>query len=156
MEDYARNTRNVLHGLGITILIFAILILIIAIFFFVMRKNPKFDKNPVKVIYILAFIIFVLSIILGIVYMSKSNTLDESTGIYNKYISSNCFSDKAINDATGNIIDYSTQVKSRFSSYALYFFLVSLILLIIGLGVAAFRKGTFGKKQLLTKPWNPI
>ena len=83
MEDYARNTRNVLHGLGITILILACILIVIALVFFALKNHPTLNKNPVKVMYIIAIIIFVLSVILGIIYLCKSNSLDETTGTYN-------------------------------------------------------------------------
>lgn len=143
MEEYARSTNSVLHGLAITILVLSCLIILTAIIFFVLRnKKIISNNNPVKVIYILGFILLIICITLGIVYLVKREKLEETSEIYKKYVDKECFSEAPIKNASKTISGYASDVESRFSFYALYFFISALVIMLLGLALAIWRKGS--------------
>jgi cbb3-type cytochrome oxidase subunit 3 len=77
MEEYAHSTNTVMHGMAIAILVISCIIVLIAIIFFVLKNNAKLREknNPVKVIYILGFILLILCITLAIIYLCKRDKL---------------------------------------------------------------------------------
>jgi cytochrome bd-type quinol oxidase subunit 2 len=144
MEEYARSTTKILHGLAITILVLSSVIVLIAIVFIALKNHPKLQEknNPVKVIYIIGFILLIICVVLAIVYLCKKDKLEETSAIYKKYVDKECFNEAPIKNACKTISSYAADVESRFAKYALIFFISSLVLMLVGFLLAVWRKGS--------------
>lgn len=152
LEEHSDAIRTKTFGLCIAIIVISSIVILISILFFLLKNTSPFNKNPVKIVYIIFLSLVVLCILVGSFYLYHRKDIEDGKKIYDSYLDNRCFTDKALKTAFHDLSDYAQKILNDFSTLSIYLFVSAISAFGLAVLLSAYKKGTYGG-HFFDKPW---